>query len=112
MTSPSGGAAAEILYVGNDMILELRGLQRQDTAAYMNAATVTVTMKDSEGTTIAGSWPQAMGYVSSSNGVYRATLAYNMAVTENARYTATVTADGGAGLRARWDIPCFVRTRT
>lgn len=101
-----------ILYVGNDNILELDSLKNDLTGADLNAATVSVTLKDSAGANVAGSsWPLAMTYVAASNGTYRATLGYAIALVAGGRYTATITADAGAGLHASWAVECVARTR-
>ena len=108
MSSPS----SEVLYFGNDMILEVRGLQNEVTGAYLNSATVTVTLIDKVGAQVAGaSWPMSMAYVAASDGVYRATLPYSLSVTRNARYTAIVDINAGTGQRARFDVPVLCKTR-
>lgn len=103
---------AQILFFGNDNLIELRGLKNEVAGTYLNAATVTVTLKDSDGDNVAGaSWPMTMSYVASSNGIYRATLPSTLSVVEDGRYTAVVAVNGGAGLVARWDLPCLCRDR-
>lgn len=102
----------QTLYVGNDMLLEVSGLRDDVTGDYLNAATVTVTLKDSAGVNVTGeTWPLALAYVTSSNGVYRATLKDTLSLTANARYVATVIADGGEGKRAQWELDVVARTR-
>uniref|UniRef100_A0ABX1N8I5 Uncharacterized protein n=1 Tax=Aromatoleum buckelii TaxID=200254 RepID=A0ABX1N8I5_9RHOO len=56
-------------------------------------------------------WPLALTYVTDSNGVYRATLKDTLSLTANARYVATVSADGGSGKQARWDLDFVCRVR-
>lgn len=103
----------EVLLYGNDNVLEIRGLRNEVTGTFLNSATVTVTLKDSAGTNVTGtSWPKALAYVASSDGVYRATLAHDLGLTPAGRYTATIAVDGGAGLVARWDVPCLCKTRS
>lgn len=100
------------LYLGNDMALEVDALRDQATSSYINGATVAVTLKDMDGTNVTGeTWPLSLPYVSSSNGKYRATLAYNLGVSVNERYVATITVDAGAGKRARWDADVVVAPR-
>jgi len=92
-----------IIYEGNDMVLELRGLQGEVSGDYIDTATVTVTLTDSAGAEVAGeTWPLAMPYVTGSNGKYRATLADTLTLTVGQKYTATISADAGAGLKAKW----------
>lgn len=102
----------QALYYGNDMLLEVAGLQDQATGEYINDATVTVTLEDSADNPVTGeSWPLALSYVTASNGVYRATLRDTLALAINGRYVATVIADKGEGKRARWDLDFVCRVR-
>ena len=102
----------QTIFVGNDMLLEVSGLKDDVTGDYLNAATVTVTLKDSAGSNVSGqAWPLTLSYVTASNGVYRATLIDSLSVTANARYVATVIADGGEGKRAQWSLDVVARTR-
>lgn len=102
----------QTLYYGNDMLLEVAGLRDQATGDYLNAATVTVTLEDDADVQVTGeSWPLAMSYVASSNGVYRATLRDTLSLTNNARYVATVIADAGEGKRGRWDVDFVCKMR-
>ena len=93
-----------VAYVANDNTLTLEGLQNAITESYINDATVSVTLYESDHTTeVSGeSWPLTMDYVSASNGNYRATLADTLSLSPNDRYFADVTADGGAGLKGFW----------
>ena len=83
----------------------------QDAAAgtYINDATVTATIKTKSGSTVAG--PIAMSYVAASNGLYRGTIADDLAVTLGVSYVAEITADGGAGLKGAWSFPFTVVSR-
>lgn len=85
-------------YIDTDNVLSITGLKRSVADTFENAASVTVTLTDSDGVQVTGeTWPLAMAYEASSNGNYRATLVDSLNVTENAFYTATITADAGAG---------------
>lgn len=102
------------LYIDNDNVLSLVGLQNSVSAAYLNAATVTVTLVDSDDAEIAGeTWPLSMAYVAASDGNYRATLpdALTGLTTEDA-ITAQIEADSGVGLQGSWKIPLVAKTRT
>jgi hypothetical protein len=102
-----------ILYTGNDTVLEIKGLKNEVTGGFLNAATVTATLVDSDGDEVGGhDWPATLAYVTDSDGIYRATLPYGMALTSGGRYTAQITANAGSGLRASWAIPCLARART
>lgn len=102
------------LYLGNDNVLTLVGLQNDISAAYLNAATVTVTLVDSDGTEISGeTWPLTMTYVATSDGNYRATLPDTLTgLTAADALTAKVSADGGAGLQGYWEVPVLAAVRT
>lgn len=101
-----------ILFVGNDTVLEIRGLKNEVTGGFLNAAAVSATLVDAEGDEVTGQgWPVNLSYVAGSDGVYRVTLPYSLGLTAGGRYTANVSANGGAGLRASWKIPCVARAR-
>lgn len=101
-----------ILLDNNDSILEVDGLKNELTGVFLNAATVTVTLKDAAGADVAGdTWPKTLNYLAASNGTYRATLLYSLTLTAGSRYTAVITADGGAGLHAEWAMDCVCRAR-
>lgn len=102
----------QILYDNNDMVLEAAGLRNETTGAFLNAASVSVTLKDSAGVNVTGqTWPLVLTYVPSSDGVYRAGLSNALNVTPASRYVAQVVVDAGAGLRAEWDLDCVCQTR-
>lgn len=102
----------QTLYLGNDMLLEVANLRDQATGDYLNAATVTVSLEDSEGNAVVGeSWPLALSYITASNGVYRAILRDTLTLAVDARYVAEVIADSGEGRRARWDLDFVCRKR-
>jgi len=107
-------STTHLIYEGNDMTIELRGLEHEVTGDYIDNATVAVTLKDSDGAEVAGeSWPLTMSYVADSNGKYRATLVDTLTLVDRARYTATITADAGAGMRAKWveNLACQLRKK-
>lgn len=102
----------QTLYVGNDTILEIDNLKNELTGAFLTAASVTVTLKDSTGANVIGdTWPKTLTYLASSNGVYRCTLLHALALVAGRRYTAVIVADGGAGLYASFTVDCVARTR-
>lgn len=101
-----------ILFEGNDMMLEVAGLKNELTGAFMNSATVTVSLADNDGEPVDGNaWPLPLQYVADSDGVYRATLADTLDLTSNTRYVAELIADAGAGLRGKWLLDCVCRKR-
>jgi len=103
---------SQILFTLNDMILELQGFKDVVADTFINNATVTVTLVDKDGTNVAGeTWPLTMVFVGASNGVYRATLKDTLTVTLGEVLTAQISANGGAGLQGRWDLPIVVKER-
>lgn len=102
----------QILYVGNDMVLELDGLKDDVSGNAANNADVSVTLFDEQGAPVeGGTWPQSLVHVSGGNGLYRTTLPYTLTLTQGRRYTATVVADAGPGLHAEWEMEVMARHR-
>ena len=100
------------IYDGNDGLIEVKGLLDGVTGEYVSDATLEVTLRDAAGAEVAGQvWPLSMEYVPDTSGVYRATLLATLDLTLNARYVATITADGGPGLAAQWDVDVVCRKR-
>lgn len=84
-------------FVANTNVLELTGLKEEITEAFINNATVTVTIKDTDGNEVIGeTWPFAMDYVAASDGDYRAFVSEDLELIANTRYIAYIEADGGA----------------
>ena len=99
------------LYKGSDMLLDLEGLLDEASGAYLNAATVSVTLKNAAGTNLVGeTWPKTMAYVAGTNGVYRAALSTSLVVAVGARYTAEISALND-GQRALWTVDVLCKTR-
>lgn len=88
----------------SDNVVTLSGLKNEVTGAFINTAVVTVTLVDRGGAEVAGqSWPAALTYVASSDGVYRGTLSDSLDLTKFEAYTAQITADAGPGLQQYWE---------
>lgn len=101
-----------ILYTGNDTVIEVKGLKNEVNGAFLNAATVTTTLMDADGDEVAGeTWPKALQYVTGSDGIYRATLPYTLSLAAGGRYVAQISVNAGAGLRASFSLPCVARSR-
>lgn len=99
------------IFLSNDNLIELANLQNEVTGAYINDATVNVTLVNSTGTNVVGTtWPKVMPYVAASDGLYRATLGYDLVLTANSRYTANIVVVSGA-LRASWAADVVCKTR-
>lgn len=105
--------AAEVLFAGNDQLVELRGLTDEATGEPLNAATVTATLTEADGDAVTGAtWPMTLAYVAESEGVYRATLPYGLGLVPGGRYLLRIDVNAGSGLRGRWDVPCVCRNRS
>ena len=104
---------AFIYLYANDNLIELIGLQDLSDDAYINNATVTVTVKDkSSGQSIEGeTWPLTLKYVSGSNGNYSVILRDTLSVSLNQQLVAEITANAGADRQGFWDEVVIVRRR-
>lgn len=85
------------LYIGSDNRVRWDQLRDNRTDAYVNTATVTVTIKTSAGVAIVGLTDVAMPYVAASNGRYQGILPYarTTLLVHGERYFVEVTADRG-----------------
>ncbi len=97
-----------LLYL-SDNLIEILGAKNAATGAFINNATVDVTLVDKNGANVTGQvWPMNIPYVSGSNGDYRATLASTLTVIKGGEYTARVNFNGGLGLRRYTELPIHV----
>lgn len=100
------------LLMGNDMVLQVDDLRDEISGAYLNAATVTVTLTDALGGSVGGAtWPMTLTHVTGTDGTYRAALPYSLQLTANARYRATLNVNAGPGLVAQRVMPLVARQR-
>jgi len=98
--------SVESLYIDSDNLVTLDALYDNAAAAYVNDATVTVTLTDRAGNEVSGeTWPVTLNYVAGSDGKYRGTLSDTLSITAYSQYTAKVIADGGPGSKATWYVP-------
>lgn len=95
----------EVVFLSNDNVVELNGLKNISTDSYINSATVTFTLKDSDGDSVTGATNISMSYVASSDGIYRGTLADTVTLSHNTLYTCEVTINGGDGLQGFIIVP-------
>jgi hypothetical protein len=99
-------------FVANTNVLDLTGLKNELTDAFINDATVTVTVKDASGAQVSGqAWPLTMSYVALSDGNYRAFLSSALPFAAKAKYTAYIEANGGANLVGHWEFHFTTVTR-
>lgn len=103
---------ADVIYKSSDNLLELDGLKNAATDAYINDASVSVTLVDAGGTEVVGqTWPTTMIYVPLSSGKYRATMKDSLSLTEGGKYFGKITADGGTDLLGYWEFPVYAEVR-
>lgn len=101
-----------ILQDGNDAVLSLDGLLDSASGEYVHDASVRVTLRDQAGAEVPGqNWPVTMEYVTDTAGIYRCTLPAVLDVAPGDRLVASITADGGPGRYARWDVDVVCRRR-
>jgi hypothetical protein len=102
-----------VVYINNTNELLLKGLRSEVEGQYLNAATVTVTVKDAAGADVAGTtWPKAMGYVAGTDGNYRVILGDVIVFLVGVQYTAHVSVDAGVDRIARWKYNFIAKERT
>lgn len=82
------------IYLDNTSTIKLTGLQSSVDNSYVNDATVTATLYESdEVTEVTGeTWPITLSYIASSNGNYSGSFSADVNVTEFGTYKAVVTA--------------------
>lgn len=100
------------VYVSNDNLIEVDGLQNAASDAYITSVTsATFTLVDSSGNDVTGAVDIALSYVSGSNGKWRGTLADTVSLTAAAKYTCNISINAGAGLQGEWSVPVRAETR-
>lgn len=101
----------QIVFVANTNCLTVNGL-RDTLGVYLNAATVTLTIKDALGVAISGAtWPVTLAYIPLSKGNYAANLPSAIGILNAKEYTAVIDATQ-AGVVGHWERPVRGRTRT
>jgi hypothetical protein len=101
----------QVIYIGNDNLIEADGLKDAAAAAvYLNVATLTATLQDANGAPVSGASNIALSYVANSNGKYQGNLEDTVVITDGTDYTLVLDAASG-GLKGHWEIPCTARIR-
>ncbi len=93
------------LYAGNnDSLLSLIGLKNGADETWINNATVTAELRDSQGVLVPGmSWPETLSYIAGSDGNYQLSLDAALNLAAGHYYQLRIIVDAG-GLSAQWDI--------
>lgn len=99
------------LFIDNDMRLTLDELRDPD-GAYINTATVTVTLLDFSGEEVDGeTWPVSLDYVADSDGKYQGILDDAIELENGEIYTLAVDAVDGDS-KGHWELAVKATTRT
>lgn len=79
------------LYTGTYNLVVISGLWNSNTDAFINNATVRITLKDDAGVNVTGeTWPVTGSYVSGSDGRYHIILDTDAAITAGEVYTGVL----------------------
>lgn len=98
-----------IVYQKNAQIFEMDGLQ-DSAGSFLNSATVTMTLIDQNGHTVAGIENVPMVYVGASNGIYQGAIPASFDPTTGQGYQLVVDAAQGAAV-GHWQFPVQVDIR-
>lgn len=96
-------------FKGNDMLLEVRDLKDVVADTYINsAATVSADIYDVTAAAIVSSSGIALSYVAASNGKWRGTYPYSLALLTTGVYRARITVLAGS-LHGYWEADLLVQ---
>lgn len=85
-------SATDVLEIGSDNLISVEKLRLTPTGGYVTTATVTLDkIEDAAGATVSGSTGITLSYYGA-DGIYHGTLPDSVSLTENAEYTAVITA--------------------
>ncbi len=100
--------ALEVLAINSDNLVRLDGLTNASSGAYINNATVTFVLLDSNGATVTSG---NLTFVAASNGRYEGTISHTVSLTLNAFYTLQITSVGG-GFQIYRQCQCIAKYRS
>ena len=102
---------AYVMLENNDMLVEVDKLQDSSDDTFVNAATVTAVLKDSDGVNVTGqSMPISLSYVSASDGKYQGIFDSVVNLDDGDTGTVEITAVQGT-LDAFWELSFTCRRR-
>lgn len=106
-------ATVEIIYVGNDMVLDVENVRNALTGIAISDADVQLTLRDQASNAMVSgeSWPKTLAAVPGQPGRYRCTIPYTLSIAANQRLVAEIDIDAGPGLRATFEIAVVVKPR-
>lgn len=103
-----GIPTAVVFWKKNTMYIDLGGLYDTDSMAWVNDATVQVTLYDSASNVVAGVSGVMCMYVPNSNGNYKGSIPYSFNPLEGDDYEMNIQVDAG-GSRNNHRLPAVVR---
>ncbi len=100
------------LYLANDTLLQVEQLRDKSAAGgYLNAATVTATVKDRTGATVSGASAIPLTLVAGSvTGDYEGVIDDSVVLVEDQQYLVVISAVQ-AGKRAKWTLSAIASVR-
>lgn len=98
------------LYKVNDQVVEVTGLKNNVTGAFLNAATVTATLKDKNGNAVTGLSSLTLAFLAGTNGNYRGQVEQTFDPAPGRGYVLHIDSDEG-GVVGHWEIPVIVEVR-
>ena len=99
------------LYLGNDTLVTWDKMTRASDGAYVNDATVTMTLYDSLGVAVTGAINVSLPYVASSDGKYQGTIESTADIDDDSSYSLVITATSGSK-NGQITLDCVAKTRT
>lgn len=102
----------QIVFVANDNLFILSGVQLASDDSPVNDAVVTMTIKDSNGVDVTGgpAWPVAFAFTGA-DGQYSVVIEEGTAFLDKAGYTAFIDAETPGGITGHWEVPLGASTR-
>jgi hypothetical protein len=94
---------AGLIYVGQQVLVQVDRYTNNATGAYNNSASMTFSVQDVTNTEVADG-SGSLTYVSASNGKYQGAILKTAAVEANKKYTVVITDIGDPGIVARLDF--------
>lgn len=100
----------DVLWVGNSNVIRIRKLQDVLTGAYLNGATVYVTVFDEQGDVVGGeNFPVTAAY-QSGDGNYAAALSSNLEIEDGQQVTLVIESIQSLTV-GKWEIPMLCLKR-
>jgi len=94
-----------VINIGSDNLIRVDELTNEATDEYVNDATVTMTLRDSDLEVVSGAQSLSLTYVAASNGRYHGALPDTLSLTAGSLYFLDVTTVSGSITRLD-RIPC------